>query len=155
MPGITVYPQYMEESIGKGRLAEYPETRADSGAAAESINWGVGVEYSGDEQVVTYAGGTFRGIALAQTFGEYRVNNISDDIEGAYEQYDAVSFLRKGIVWVEVEEEVSKGDAAVCDSATGNFRAEGTEATTISGVVGEFKSSAVAGELAKLEINLP
>jgi len=66
-----------------------------------------------------------------------------------------VSFLRRGRIWVEVVEDVTKGNQAVADNATGDFRPSSTATTGISGVVGVFKTSAVAGDLAQLEINLP
>lgn len=159
MPGITQYDQYMQEPIGKGRVASYHDHRADTGAAVAALAWGRAVQYnsSNPNQVETYNGaaGDVVGIAISDEVTEYRVQNISDEIVGQYEKNDPVSFLRRGKIWVEVLEDVTKGDKAVADNATGDFRPSGTATTDVSAVVGAFKTSAVTGDLAQVEINLP
>lgn len=154
---ITNYDQYMQEPTGKGRVALYPEHRADTLAAGGIIEWGTAVQYdaTNKNKGVVYNGGKFVGVAIANHYADYRVDNINDALVGQYVPKDAVSVLRKGVIWVEVLEDVEKGDAAVADNATGNFRPGGSDEETVSGVIGEFKTSAVAGGLAQLEINLP
>ncbi|WP_426447577.1 structural cement protein Gp24 [Paenibacillus sp. S-38] len=155
---ITNYDQYMPEAIGKGRIAQYPEHRADTLGANGVIGWGRAVQhtatnknrgevYNGTSKVV--------GIAIANHYGEYRVTNLHNEITGQYENNDAASVLRKGVIWVQVLEDVVKGDLAVADNATGDFRPSTTATAGKSAVIGEFKSSATANGLAQLEVNLP
>ncbi len=156
---ITNYGQYMDEFPGKGKVATIAEHRADSAAAAAAIEWGLAVQYNATnkEQVEPYDGtGSFAGVALANHYDVYRQNTLSGaDPEGAYAQYDAVSVFRKGTIWVQVLEDVEKGEAAVVDDTTANFRPGGTATTTVSEAVGVFKTSAAANGYAQLEINLP
>lgn len=155
---ITNYEQYMTEELGKGKIASYHDHRADSGAAAEKIEWGVGVQYNAanPNKVDRFKGtGGFIGVAIANHYAETRLVNVANDVDGAYEVDDAVSFLRRGIIFVEVLEDVVKGEKAVVDNASGNFRPSDTATLEISAVVGTFKSSTAANGLAQLEINLP
>jgi|SRR5579875_953216 len=155
---ITNYSQYMPQELGKGKISSYHDYRADSAAAAENIDWGVAVQLNptNPNKVETYKGtGKFVGIAIANHFAEYRLASVADDIDGHYLANDAVSYLRRGVIFVEVLEDVVKGEEAVIDNATGNFRPSDTAVTQKSGVVGVFKTSASAGGLAQLEINLP
>lgn len=155
---ITNYEQYMPQELGKGKVASYHDHRADTGAAAEDIDWGVAVQLNATNpnKVETYDGtGKFQGVAIANHYAETRLANVSDSVNGKYSAGDAVSYLRRGIIFVEVLEDVVKGDEAVIDNATGNFRPADTTVTEKSGVIGVFKSSAAANGLAQLEINLP
>ncbi|MFB6475766.1 hypothetical protein ACFCW7_23180 [Paenibacillus glucanolyticus] len=155
---ITNYDQYMPEVSGKGRIAQYPEQRADTLAAAGAIGWGRAVQYAATNKnrgEVYNGSRKVVGIAIANHYAEYRSSNINNSITGEYVANDAVSVLRKGIIWVEVLEDVEKGEPAVADNATGDFRPSDTSTTDKSDVVGVFKSSASAGGLAQLEINLP
>ncbi|UZH06391.1 structural cement protein Gp24 [Heyndrickxia coagulans] len=155
---ILSYEQYMPEELGKGKVASYHDHRADTEAAGAPIDWGVAVQRKADdpEHIVTYDGtGKFIGVAIANIYAETRLPDISQGVDGHYEQYDVVPVLRRGIVFVEVLEDVIKGDEAVIDNATGNFRPKGTATTAVSASVGVFKTSASAGNLAQLEVNLP
>ena len=164
--GITVYYKnidLMPEELGKGRLAEYPDVRADSLAAGEEIEFGKAIEYDSEDDGVVkeFNDGTFAGIAMAKHYADYVDKNLVDsdgkeDEVPKYSKYDAVTVLRKAIVWVEVLESVEKGEKAVIDEETGNFRPADTDeedVTEVDGMV--FKSAADENELAKLEINLP
>lgn len=154
---INNYFEYMDQPASKGKVATYAEHRADSAAAGAEIDWGVAVQYSAanPNQVVTYDGtGGFVGVALAGLYAEYDVP-AGQETDGKHAQYDAVSVFRKGTVWVEVLEDVTKGQGAVVDNTTGNFRPADTATATVSEVVGVFKTTAQADGLAQLEINLP
>ncbi|WP_240415019.1 structural cement protein Gp24 [Paenibacillus periandrae] len=151
---ISSYPQYMSEVGGKGTLALYPEHHADTVAASATIPWGKAVQYTATNKNKgeVYAGTRkVIGVAMANHYAEYRTTTTV----GEYVVGDAVSALRKGCIWVEVLEDVVKGDLAVADNTTGNFRPSTTGTATISAIVGEFKSSALANGLAILELNLP
>jgi hypothetical protein len=155
---IMDYREYMTPELGKGKIASYHEGHADTGAAGADIQWGLAVQLSASNpnQVIPYDGtGNFQGVAMANHYAETRLSDVSQFIDGHYVANDAVSYMRRGIIFVEVEEDVIKGDNAVIDKTTANFRPATTTVTTVSGVIGSFKSSAPAGNLAELEINLP
>lgn len=156
---ITSYDEYMSAPTGKGRVAQYPDQRADTLAANETIGWGKAVQYATNKNKADLydgAGGAkVIGVAIANHFAEYRSSNVSNAITGEYSANDAVSVLRKGIIWVEVLEDVEKGDLAVADNTTGDFRPSDTATATVSVPIGEFKTSAAANGLAALELNLP
>jgi len=157
---ITNYSEYMIESTGKGRVAQYPDQRADTLAANETIGWGRAVQYAAanKNRADLYdgaSGAKVVGVAIANHFAEYRSSNVNNPITGEYVANDAVSVLRKGLIWVEVLEDVVRGDQAVADNATGDFRPSQTATAGKSAVIGEFKSSASTGGLALLEINMP
>ena len=73
-------------------------------------------------------------------------------------EHEMVPILRKGAIWVKVDEDVLAGENAKALS-TGNFgkaTISSDPATTPSDtVIGTFKTSASAGSLAVLQINLP
>jgi hypothetical protein len=155
---ITDYREYMAEELGKGKVSSYHDYRADSAGAAENIDWGVAVQFNAanPNKVEVFDGtGKFQGIAIANHYAEYRLASVADDVDGHYSANDAVSYLRRGAIFVEVLEDVIKGDDAVIDNATGNFRPGDTATVEKSGVVGTFKTSASTGGLAQVEINLP
>ncbi|MEK4883471.1 hypothetical protein NST81_01900 [Bacillus sp. FSL W8-0223] len=151
---IPVGQEYMSPVLGLGKIASYQNYKADTLAASSDINFGAAVQMVSDnpEQCKAYDGsGEFYGVAIAKHF----VPSFEGDKVGKYSQFEAVSVLRQGIITVKVEEDVIKGEKAVIDKATANFRPSGTSTTEVSGVVGIFKTSASGGGLAQLEINLP
>ncbi|MFO7820051.1 MAG: hypothetical protein R6V17_07405 [Halanaerobacter sp.] len=143
-------------NFNPGTIAESRARNIDSNVADEVVNYGKGLMYQG-VGVADFDGTTeqeFAGIALESTKPGH------DD-----EQYDAgedVSTLRKGIVWVVVDEDsdgVEKGDN-VALMPSGDFDVEkdgggstGDYALNIKNA--EFKSDAAAGEVVKLEVNGP
>lgn len=149
---ITEYGQYLTPELGKGRIGQFPFHEADTLAAAKPIEWGIAVQRDATrpKRAVPYDGtARFEGIVQAGSSaanydGPYR-----------YEQYEPVPVMRRGRIWVEVLEDVVEGGAAVIDPTTANFRPEGTATAGVSVAIGIFKSSATAGSLALLEINLP
>lgn len=156
---ITTYRDNMDPVLAKGHVSRYAEQHADTFAAGGAIEWGVAVQPSAanPDIAVRYDGtGKFAGIAIAQPYGEYRVADVSQALPvGGYVQYDALSALRKGTIVVQVLENVTRGQDAVIDNATANFRPAGTATTAVSGVVGTFRKGATANGLAELTINLP
>lgn len=150
---ITTYGKYMSEAKVKGKLTNYQPYSALTKGAGALIAFGIAVQLGVDrETVVPFAGGNFEGIALAQEPHDW-VNNADDQ---NYPAQTPVAVVTKGVIWVEVEEDVLNGDAPVIDNTTGNFRPSTTVTATITALPGaRFRSAAVAGELAQLEINLP
>jgi sugar lactone lactonase YvrE len=151
---ITNYEKYMPEASAKGKLVNYQEYSAETKAAAEIIPFGSAVQLSADGQTITTvkASGAPYGVALATEIHDW-VTNADDQ---KYLQYDAVAVVRKGVIWVEAGEDIITGDGVKVDPATGKFYPADTATT---GVVtfpsAIFKSSATAGSLVQLEINLP
>lgn len=156
---IMDYGEYMSSELGLGRTAAIHGLRTESAPAAGNINWGAAVQRdtTNANKIAQYDGtGALYGVAIASMFGEFRetdVSNFPDNI--GYVVNDAVSILRRGRIFVLVLEDVQIGQQAVADKTTGNFRPSGTATSTVSGVIGEFKTTTAAGHLAELEINLP
>lgn len=151
---IPLGQEYMSPVLGLGKIASYQTYHADSVAAAGDIPFGSAVQLdtTNPEQGKKYDGsGDFYGVAIAKHF----VPSFDGDKVGKYSDTDAVPVLRKGVITVKVQEDVIKGEKAVIDNATANFRPDGTSTAEVSGVVGVFKTSASGGGLTQLEISLP
>ncbi|AKG05529.1 hypothetical protein AAV35_012720 [Salimicrobium jeotgali] len=150
---ITNYGKYLPEATGKGKLANFQDYSANTKAAAEVIPYGVAVQLGTDpETAVPFAGGSFEGVALAQEVHDW-VNQADDQ---KYKTQTPVAVVTKGVIWVEVIEDVVASDKPVVDNTTGNFRPDSTATTEVTALPSaRFRSSAAAGDLAQLEINLP
>lgn len=82
-------------------------------------------------------------------------------VNGVIAEKDVVALVRKGRIYVKVEEAVSEGDSvyvravAGAGEVAGAFRksVDGTDTILLNGA--EFRSGAAAGGLAIVEINLP
>lgn len=112
----------------------------DAVAAATAVTTG-GVEPT---WTIAYSGNSvFRGVAL-------HIHNVG----GKYAAKDAVSVLRRGIVWVKVSGAVAKDATAYVDlgAADGSFTSTSTNNLATGGV---FKSTTSGAGIAKVEINLP
>ena len=150
---ITDYNKYLPEAESKGKLATFQDYSAATKAAAEEIPYGVAVQLGTDEQVNICNGSTPVGVALAQKIRDWVDPNADDQ---KYKTNDPVAVVRKGVIWVKAVEDVTAGDSAKVDNVTGDFRPSDTATTeSVAFPSSAFKTSAVAGELAQLEINLP
>ena len=69
-----------------------------------------------------------------------------------YKENDPVIVLRKGAIWMKAKVAVIKGEKAYIDHATGDATNSATDSTDTKG---EFLSSAAAGEMAIVDINIP
>jgi len=150
---ITNYDKYLPVAQSKGKLATFQDYSAKTKAAAEVIPYGVAVQLGEDkETVIVCNGGTPTGIALAQEIHDW----VNDAKDKNYQTNMPVAVVRKGVVWIEVVEDVSIGDKANVDTTTGDFIPAGTEtAESVEFPSAVFKTNTIAGELAQLEINLP
>lgn len=148
-----------ERILEKGKICQGGAFAGDGSRAAEAaIAFGVGVQLGSTpaDQVKTYAGGTFFGIAVYDPTKGYAVDASGNvTVSRTYLQYDPVSVLRRGRIVVEVEEAVAAADPVYCDSTTGNFwKSAGAGRVLVSGA--QFLKAATGdGELAELELNLP
>ncbi|MBC1935186.1 hypothetical protein HCA69_02325 [Listeria grandensis] len=148
---IPVGQKYMKPEGGPGKLANYQGTKADSTAAGDEIRPGAAVQVVEEVSSPLKDGGSFYGVAIAQNF----TTTFRADKNGNYSKYDAVPVLREGTIWVEVDEDVKASEKAVANTDTANFLPSTTSKTTKTEVIGMFKTTAHAGNLAQLEINLP
>lgn len=71
--------------------------------------------------------------------------SIRDD--GKFLQYESARILKKGVIWVEVTEDVKAGDDVAVDLATGKFNKSGAKYPNA-----RFETSGVAGGLAQVEL---
>ena len=160
---MAITDNTISPELGKGKIAEGRKTEVDSRVAEEDqIDFGTGLVKgtNKERQVVAFDGSSdavvFDGIA------GYALNGDIDN--GYYEKYDRVSCIRKGIVWVEVDADSSGVEAGdkVAYVPSGNIDAvsnltEGSGGTYFADLsnVAEIKSNGDAGDLVKVEIDLP
>jgi hypothetical protein len=151
---ITTYDKYMPEAGGPGKIANYQDYSADTKAAAEVVPFGspVQLDVTGEKVTQIKAAGKPYGIAIAQEVHDW-VTNANDQ---NYPLNAPVAVVRKGVIWVEVAEDVITGKSANVNPANNKFYPSDTAtAGTIAFPSATFKSKASAGSLAQVEINLP
>ncbi|MCU2207832.1 structural cement protein Gp24 [Enterococcus faecalis] len=152
------YPEkYMKPELGVGKLANYQDVQADSlVVGAGGLGFGVGVQVK-EDVATTYQDGQFYGVTYAKNY----VEEIPfGDVEkvGIYKEHEMVPILRKGSIWVKVNEDVLAGENAKVVAEGGFAKATisaDPTATPSDTVIGTFKTTASAGGLAILQINLP
>lgn len=128
----------------------------------DEIPFGRGVvKKSGDANgVVLPTGGSDRleGIALYDP----KVEAGAASVENAYPADTEIAVLKRGKVWVEVDQNVTPDDAVYCrytvnggSDQLGIFRADGDSSKAFAVTAARFLTAASAGGLAQLEINIP
>ncbi|MBC1722257.1 structural cement protein Gp24 [Listeria seeligeri] len=147
---IPVGKEYMNIDIGIGKLANYQDTQADSAVVDGAIPFGSAVQVI-DGTATLLTENKFYGVAIAKEF----VPELTGEKVGNYFSKEMVPVLRRGTICVLVEEDVLSGEKAVVNTATGTFLPSTTATSTRTDIVGVFKTTAQAGGLAHLEINLP
>ncbi|MBA3926547.1 structural cement protein Gp24 [Listeria rustica] len=147
---IPVGQEYMDPNIGIGKLANYQNTQADSAVVEGTIPFGSAVQFS-DGVAKVLSDKDFYGVALAKEY----VQELYGDKIGNYEEKEMVAVVRRGVICVHVEEDVVDGDKAAANKATGTFLPATSPVSTKTEAIGRFKTTAQAGGLAHLEINLP
>lgn len=73
--------------------------------------------------------------------------DLSSRDDAKFLQYESARILKKGVIWVEVTENVKAGDDVAVDLATGKFNKSGAKYPNA-----RFETSAVAGGLAQVEL---
>ena len=73
--------------------------------------------------------------------------DLSSRDDAKFVQYESARILKKGVIWVEVTEDVKAGDDVAVDLATGKFNKAGAKYPNA-----RFETSAVAGGLAQVEL---
>lgn len=148
---IPIGQQYMNPEVGLGKIASYQDVQADSALVGEELPFGAPVEFSDGVAKKLTASGDFYGITIAKEY----VPELFGDKDGKYDEKEMVPVLRRGTICVQVAEDVVSGEKAVVDTTKGQFVPSDSTSTTISAVVGVFKTTAQAEGLAHVEINLP
>ena len=73
--------------------------------------------------------------------------DLSSRDDAKFVQYESARILKKGVIWVEVTEDVKAGDDVAVDLTTGKFNKSGAKYLNA-----RFETSAVAGGLAQVEL---
>lgn len=73
--------------------------------------------------------------------------DLSSRDDSKFLQYESARILKKGVIWVEVTEDVKAGDDVAVDLATGKFNKSGAKYPNA-----RFETSGVAGGLAQVEL---
>lgn len=149
----TSYNLY-QDAAHVGLLYDNEPYTMVNAAAEGAIPFGSAVVAGTDAEkqvkVPTATSQVFRGI----TISTWAQEQIAGD--GQYLDTDAVNIIKKGVVWVTVNQNVLVDAPAFfiyTGADAGKFRADATDADAVP--TGVFRLSANAGELVPLEINLP
>ena len=126
--------------IGLGKIAYHTkhERQRVCDVIDENIKIGKAVEWSatdGMRAVKGFTTGTFAGVAL----------HTEDNLKGVIEYPATAAILQSGNIYVEVKEDVKKGDKAGVNN-TGEF----VKAATGTEIRGYYETTAKSGELAIL-----
>ena len=73
--------------------------------------------------------------------------DLSSRDDAKFVQYESARILKKGVIWVQVTEDVKAGDDVAVDLATGKFNKSGAKYPNA-----RFETSGVAGGLAQVEL---
>ena len=73
--------------------------------------------------------------------------DLSSRDDSKFLQYESAQILKKGVIWVEVTEDVKAGDDVAVDLTTGKFNKSGAKYPNA-----RFETSGVAGGLAQVEL---
>jgi hypothetical protein len=149
-----------------GMLGDLRENIQESYAAESEFNFGMaavrGTDPVGQIIKAVATGGIFRGITVAAFTLEQSLlsGSISDSV-GKYLINDMVPVMRRGQIWVKVVQDVLVDDPVyfvhtnVDPTKIGYFRKDADTANADLVPTGVFRTAALAGGLALVEINLP
>lgn len=144
---IPLPKKYMQAELGRGKLANYQNTQADTRIAAEKISYGAPVEAL-ENKVSVLSDGKFFGVAIAENFTAEIPYDNGEKI-GEYQINQPISVLRKGSVWVNAVEDVKESEPAAATAEGFKKASEDDE------IVGIFQTTAQENNLVILQINLP
>lgn len=141
----TTYNEKMDVAV-VGQLVDCTNRRIDSKYAEAAIDAGDAVQIGTDQtQVVTSTNAVY-GVAI-----QHPTLTMSDSTgEAAYAEFDGVSVLRAGRIWVQVDGAVAVNAQAYWDVAAGAFNATASDNFIVTG--GRFVTSTSGAGLAILEI---
>jgi hypothetical protein len=132
---ISPYANYMAPAF-IGMKADSMDDNVDTFPASALINVGVAVQRTAAGASTIKVGATSAALCVGVSLHDHIVG-----YQGNYRQYDAVSVLTRGRVWVAVDDPtgVVDGAAAHVTAATGAFNTTGT--ITVTNAV--FRSAAI------------
>lgn len=143
----TTYNEKMAVAV-LGQLVDCTNRRIDSKFAEGAIEAGDAVDIgTADDQVIKAVSAVY-GVAI-----QHPTLTMADDTGlAAYAEFDGVSVLRQGRIWVQVGLAVAIDDLAYWDDVAGTF--SNTDATSTNPPVtgGRFVTSTSGAGLAILEI---
>ena len=140
------------------------ETRIVRDGLAEGINFGMAAVADATDSAEQArrpdgAGDAFQGVVVFDTTRQ-QASVSPDPALFDYDPTDSFMLLRKGKIWVQVEEAVAIGDAALFRHTAPGVEVRGDFAVTASAnhesvPTGVFRTATTGPGLAQLEINLP
>lgn len=142
----TTYNENMAVAV-VGQLVDCTNRRIDSKYAEGAIDAGDAVQIgTADEQVLTATTAVY-GVAI-----QHPTLTMADDTGlAAYAEFDGVSVLRAGRIWVAVDGAVAIDAQAYWDVAAQAFNSTATDNFIVTG--GRFVTSTAGAGLAILEIS--
>lgn len=149
-----------------GMLGDVRDNTQESYAAENEFNFGMAAVFgtNAEKQIkkAVATGEVFAGITVAaMTTEQTLVPGSISDSTGKWLQYDMVPTLRKGQIWVKVTQDVNPNDPVYFvhtnadPTKIGYFRKDADTANADLVPTGIFRTAALAGGLALVEINLP
>lgn len=142
----TAYNENMAEAV-VGQLVDCTNRRVDSKYAEEAIDAGDAVQIGTDDNQVVVSTDAVYGVAI-----QHPTLTMSDDTGlAAYAEFDSVSILRQGRVWVAVDGAVAINAQAYWDATAGAFNSTATDNFIVTG--GRFVTATSGAGLAILEIS--
>ncbi len=142
----TTYNEKMDVAV-VGQLVDCTNRRVDSKYAEGAIDAGQAVQIGTDENQVVAATTAVYGVAI-----QHPTLTMSDDTGlAAYAEFDGVSVLRSGRIWVQVDGAVAVDAQAYWDVAADAFNSTSTDNFEVVG--GRFVTSTSGAGLAILEIS--
>lgn len=141
----TSYDEKMDVAV-VGQMVDCTNRRVDSKYAEGAIDAGSAVQIgTTQDQVVTTTTAVY-GVAI-----QHPTLTMSDDTGGAaYAEFDGVSVLREGRIWVQVNAAVAVDAAAYYEVAGDAFNSTNTNVAVVGG---RFVTSTTGAGLAILEIS--
>ena len=120
------YASYMAPAF-IGMKADSMDDNVDTFAASAAINVGIAVQRTAAGAITVKAGAASAALFVGVSLHDHVIGYT-----GNYRQYDAVSTLTRGRVWVAVDDPTAIVDGAACKvtAATGAFNTTGTIAIT-------------------------
>lgn len=107
---IPLPEKYMRPEGGIGKLANLQSVQADTLYASEEIPYGSPIAAT-EGMASVYATENFHGVAIADNFAK-EIPYDNGEKEGAYPAHKPVAVLRKGSIWVKVDDDVKENEKA-------------------------------------------
>lgn len=140
----TAYNENMAVAV-QGQLVDNTNRRVESKFAEEAIVAGYAVQIGTDTNQVEVASTGVYGVAI-----QHPTMTLDDSGDAAYEEFDAVSVLTQGRVWVMTDGAVAVGAQAYWDATASAFNSSSSGNVIVNG--GRFVLDTSGAALTILEI---